>query len=204
MHQAARVNVLAAIAALLVLCSSVPARAQTASPDPYTPITSGERAKWIVEGSIGPRSLATGAFTSTWGTAINSPHEWERTWSGFGKRFGDREARVTISNSLEGGLGAIWGEDPRYGRLGRGGLWPRARHALKSSVLARRRDGQLAPAWGRYVGDVASTAIARTWLPPSATSAVGTTWSITNSVLGRMVGNAFAEFWPDARQLLKK
>jgi len=191
-------------ALLLVFCWSVPAGAQTASPDPYTPITSGERARWIVDGSVGLRSLSTGAFTSTWGTAINSPEEWQRTWSGFGKRYGDREARVTISNSLEAGLGAIWGEDPRYGRLGRGGFWPRARHALKSSVLARRRDGHLAPAWGRYTGDVASTAIARAWLPPSAKSAVATTWSITNSVLGRMVGNTFSEFWPDARQRLQK
>jgi len=52
---------------------------------------------------------------------------------------------VTTSKAMEAGLGAIWGEDPRYvpardkpfrGRIG---------HIFVMTVMATRRDGQLRP-----------------------------------------------------------
>lgn len=190
----------------LVLALGVPlgAAAQQSSPDPYTPITDAQRGKWIVEGSVGLRSLSVGVFTSSLLTAMNSPNEWHRSWSGFGKRYGNREANVTMSNSIEAGLGALWGEDPRYIRSGRGGVWPRIGRAAKSSVMARGRDGRLRPAWARYAGTVTSNLVANNWLPPSVTSAGDMPWRISLSVLGRLTGNAFEEFWPDVRQRFRK
>lgn len=195
-----------ALVLVLVLVVAREGRAQTpaAAAGAYTPITNAERGKWIVDGSIGPRSLATGVFTSSLLTATNSPREWERSWEGFGKRFGTREANVTISNGIEGGLGALWGEDPRYGRVGTGGVWPRVRHVLAAGVLARRGDGRMAPAWARYAGVAAGLEVTSRWMPPRATSAGGTTWRISGAVLGRIAGNAFTEFWPDVRERLRR
>jgi hypothetical protein len=181
-----------------------PAGAQTAAADAYTPITNAERGQWIVNSIAGPRSLSIGVFTSSWLTAVDEPREWHRSWSGFGKRYVNREANIAISNSIEAGLGAAWGEDPRYVRLGRGRIWPRALQAIKLSVLAPRRDGRLRPAWGRHTGTVVSNVVANSWLPPSATSAKGTTWRISSGVLGRLAGNAFEEFWPDVRKRFTK
>jgi hypothetical protein len=192
------------IASFLLLCIPLETAAQSASPGPYTPISNAERAEWIVKSSLGPRSLATGVFTSGWLTAINAPREWERSWSGFGKRYVNREATVTMSNGMEAALGALWGEDPRYGRLGGTRAGARIGHAVKSSVLARGRNGRLRPAWARYTGVGVTVAVSTAWLPPSVTTPGATSWRVTSAVLGRLVGNVFEEFWPDVRERLRK
>lgn len=192
------------VLASLLLLLPRNAAAQPLATNTYTPITEAERVEWIVNGIVGPRSLFIGVLSSSWLTAVNSPEEWRRSWSGFGKRYGNREADVAISNTIEAGLGTLWGEDPRYMRAGSGRLWPRVRHALKLSVLAPGRDGRLRPAWARYTGDVVSNLAANSWLPPSVTGAGGTARRVGGGVLGRVTSNAFQEFWPDVRRRLKK
>jgi hypothetical protein len=192
------------VTAALVLLLSSSAGAQSAAPATYKPLTDTERGEWILQGTFGARSLSIGVFTSSFLTAVDAPPEWHRSWGGFGKRYVNREATNTISNGIEAGLGSIWGEDPRYGRRGGDRVWPRVAHALKSGVMARGRNGRLRPAWARYAGTATSAAVASTWLPPSTTTPKGTTWRISSAVLGRMVGNAFEEFWPDVRRALRK
>ena len=98
------------------------------------PITSEQRVDWIVDGTIGRQSLLlVGPLATIWCTGFNTPSEWGRTWSGVAKRYAEREADVAISNTIEAGLGALWGEDPRYIPSGRKGIWPRARYAIKTS-----------------------------------------------------------------------
>ena len=174
------------------------------SADRYVPISDAERIRWIIDGTIGPRSLAIGVPAAAWQGLFNTPSEWGQSWSGFGKRYLQREADVAISNTIEAGVGAIWGEDPRYIPSGRRRLWPRVGYALKTSVLAQRRDGHLAPAWGRYAGNVFNNVIENTWLPPSATTAGQTTIRSVEGLLSRMGGNLWEEFWPDIRKRLTK
>jgi len=181
----------------------------TASPqktDPgvrYAPITNGERIGWIVDGTIGPKSLATGVLAAGWDTAFNTPEEWGHSWSGFGKRYLQREADVAISSSIEAGLGAIWGEDPRYIPSRRRGIGPRTRYALKTVFLAPRRDGHLAPAWGRVAGNVFNNVIENSWLPPSVTTGRQTALRSAEGFTGRLIGNVWSEFWPDVSRHIK-
>jgi hypothetical protein len=175
---------------------------QTGSSRPslvYVPPTGGDRLKWTVDGTFGATSIATGVFIASWNTAWNTPSEWGGSWSGFGKRFGSREAQMTISNTLEAGLGAAWGEDPRYFPSGRAGFWSRTGYAAKTVFVAHRRSGRLAPAWARYAGAIGSNVVANTWLPPSSTTASQNVRRIGNGFLGRFVGNLWMEFWPDVR-----
>jgi hypothetical protein len=174
------------------------------SADAYVPITGLQRTNWIVNGTIGPRSLGVGVLADAWQTAFNVPEEWGRGWRGIGKRYLEREADVAISSTIEAGVGALWGEDPRYVRSGRRGLWPRVRYALKTVMLAQRPDGHLAPAWGRYAGNVFNNVIENTWLPPSATTPQQTAVRSVSGFLGRAGGNLFDEFWPDVRRRLTK
>jgi hypothetical protein len=169
----------------------------------YVPITGPQRVDWIVGGTIGRRSLGVGVLADAWQTGFNTPEEWGRSWSGIGKRYLEREADVAISSTIEAGAGAMWGEDPRYVRSGRRGLWPRTRYALKTVFLAQRRDGHLAPAWGRYAGNVFNNVIENTWLPPSATTAGQTVFRSASGFLGRAGGNLFDEFWPDVMRHFK-
>jgi hypothetical protein len=165
----------------------------------YVPPNASDRFKWTVGGTVGASSLAAGIFVSSWNTAWNTPSEWGASWSGFGKRFGSREAQMTISNAIEAGIGAAWGEDPRYLRSGRAGSWSRTGYAAKTVFVAHRRNGRLAPAWARYLGGIGSNVVANTWLPASDTTASDNIRRIGSGFLGRFVGNLWTEFWPDVR-----
>jgi hypothetical protein len=190
----------------LPLVAPRPASAQAApqSPPPYAPITSAERLDWIVDGTVGPKSLGVGVLSATWSTGWNTPEEWGRTGSGFAKRYAAREADVTLSNALEAGLGAIWGEEPRYIPAPRGPVGSRVMYAMKTVVLAQRRDGRLAPAWARYAGNTVNNLIENTWLPPSVTTGKQTALRSVNGFVGRLMGNLWEEFWPDIRRRLRR
>jgi hypothetical protein len=184
-----------------------PAEQESAKPltaDAYVPITSAERIHWIVDGTVGPQSLfIVGPLSAAWQTAWNTPEEWGQGWSGVGKRYAQREADVAISNTIEAGLGALWGEEPRYIPSARKGIWPRARYALKTSVLSQGRDGRLRPAWARYAGNTLNNVIENAWLPPSQTTAAQTALRSGMGIVTRMGGNLWDEFWPDVARLLK-
>jgi hypothetical protein len=165
------------------------------------PMTAKERVHWIVDGTIGPKSLfVVGPIGTAWQTAWNTPEEWGQTWSGAGKRYLQREADVAISNTIEAGLGAIWGERADYIRSHKQGFKPRLAYALKTVFLAHRPDGHLAPAWGRYAGNTVNNLIENTWLPPSATTWQQTTWRSASGFGTRALGNVWEEFWPDAKR----
>ena len=173
--------------------------------DTYTPITGMQRIHWIVDGTIGRRSLTlVGPLATVWQTGFNTPEEWGRGASGIAKRYAQREADVAISNTIEAGLGALWGEDPRYIPSGRKGIWPRARYAIKTVFLAQRRDGSLEPAWGRVAGNTLNNLIENAWLPPSMTTPGQTALRVSLGFLGRLGGNAWEEFWPDVVRRFKK
>jgi hypothetical protein len=162
-------------------------------------ITGIERINWIVEGMLGPRSLAVGVIASTWQTSWRIPDEWSRSAFGFRERYLEREADVAISNTIEAGLGALWGEDPRYIRAPRGSARSRFAYAVKTVVLAPRADGQLKPAWGRFAGNVFNNVIENAWLPPSMTTPGQTALRSANGMLGRLAGNLWDEFWPEIK-----
>jgi hypothetical protein len=170
----------------------------------YVPISPEGRVYWIVDGIVGLESLGVGVVAGAWQTAFNTPEEWGRTWSGFGKRYLAREVDVSISNTLEAGVGSIWGEEPRYIRSHRRGIWPRTRYAMKTVFLTQRRDGHLAPAWGRYVGNTLNNVIENAWLPPSVTTPGKTALRSANGFLSRLGGNLFDEFWPDVQRWLSR
>jgi hypothetical protein len=170
---------------------------------PTAPITGAERVEWIVGGTVGPKSLGIGVMAGAWQTAWNQPEEWQRTWEGFGKRYVEREADVAISNTIEAGLGAIWGEDPRYVRSSRTPIGARIAYAARMVVLAPYRDGTVRPAWGRYAGNVVNNVLENAWLPPSITTPPQTVLRCASGFAGRLAGNLWEEFWPDIRERLR-
>ena len=163
----------------------------------YVPITGLERIHWTVDGTIAPGVLGFSVFIAAVQTGINTPEEWSRTARGFAKRYLEREADVAISNAIEAGVGALWREDPRYLPSHRHGVWPRVGYAMKTTFLAPRRDGRLAPAWGRYAGNVFNNIIENTYLPPSVTTRDATIVRSAGGLLTRMISNLYFEFWPD-------
>jgi hypothetical protein len=191
-------------ACAMLLALAIPARANAQSTPPEAPISGAQRADWIVDGIVSRRSLMGGIADAVWQTTDDTPAEWEQGLTGFDKRYAAREADVAISSAIEAGLGALWGEDPRYHPSRRSGIWSRTRYAVTTVVLAPRTDGRLRPAWARFAGNTLNNVIENAWLPPSATTPRQTALRSLDGFLGRLAGNLWDEFWPDVYPRLKK
>jgi hypothetical protein len=202
----------AAKRAALVLCAGVllPAKSwaqselpETPHPKPrtsgYQPITPAERVEWFFVESVGPESLLAGAFTAAIGTARDRPPEYGPHWDGFGKRYAMRFTGITTSNLIEAGLGAAWGEDPRYFRLGRGPLKNRIRYALVMTVAAKRRNGRSGPAYARLIAIPGNNFLSNTWRADGEATTHDALIRTGYGLLGRAAANAWDEFWPSLK-----
>jgi hypothetical protein len=167
---------------------------------PSRPLTARQRVRWVINGTIGPQSLATGVLSSAVGTAIDKPTEYGPSWDGFGKRYAMRLTGVATSHALEAGLGSLWNEDPRYFPAADRSVKGRVNNIFILTVAARRTDGSLAPAYARYVATLGSNFVSNAWRAngdaTSSDALERTVWGL----LGRAAGNAFSEFWPDIRR----
>jgi hypothetical protein len=128
------------------------AQAKRPATGSYEPITGKQRLKWFVTSTVGPESLMAGLFSAGFSTSSNSPSEYGPHWEGFGKRYGMRLTGVSTGHAIEATVGSLWGEDPRYFRAEGQPLKGRVKNIVVMTFLARRRDGNLAPAYARFIG----------------------------------------------------
>ena len=168
---------------------------------PSTYITSKQRFDWFVTSSVGPTSLAAGLFTAGFGTARDVPKEYGPHWEGYGKRYAMRFSGIATSNAMEASLGALWGEDPRYFRDPDDPIKVRIGHAIFTTFTAHNRQGKTMPAYARYIAIPGNNFLSNTWRADSEATTKGAAIRTMYGILGRMGGNAFAEFWPDLKKL---
>lgn len=170
--------------------------------EPYRIVSGKERVDWVLLQSFGPQSWLTGALSAGVRTAADSPREYGPHWDGFGKRYGMRLAGIATSNTMEAGLGALWGEDPRYVRDGDLPFHRRVRHVVLLSLAARNRSGQLRPAYARYIAIPGSNFLSNTWRVRSEAT-TSEAWERTGyGFAGEVAHNAVIEFWPDVKRLV--
>lgn len=188
---------------VIFFASALSAAAQTAArSENYQPITGQQRLKWFVKSTIGSQSLTGGFFSAGIGTAMDKPKEYGPHWGGYADRYGMRLTGISTGNAMEAGLGAIWGEDPRYFQSRNRTIQGRIGNAMRMTFLARQRDGSYGPAYARYIATPGNNFLSNTWRADSEANskdaALRTLWGF----LGRMGGNAFQEFWPDAQKYI--
>ncbi len=174
----------------------------SSSSDARQPITAQQRINWVVRGTIGPESLAAGLFSAGWGTLFNEPKTYGPHWEGFGDRYGMRLSGIAVSNTMEAGLGAIWGEDPRYTRDAGAPFGHRIGHAAKMTFMAQNRDGSLMPAYARLMAIPGSNFLSNAWRAPGDDTAGNAAVRTGLGFLGRFGSNTFDEFWPDVQRKL--
>jgi hypothetical protein len=108
-----------------------------------------------------------------------------------------------VSDSMEAGIGAAWGEDPRYFRDGPAASFgQRLRHAAKMTVMAENRDGDMMPAYARFIAIPGSNFLSNAWRAPGDDTAGHAVIRTGLGFLGRFGSNTFDEFWPDFKQKL--
>jgi hypothetical protein len=166
----------------------------------YTPPTAADRARWVIRGTIGPPNIAASLFTSAWGTLQDSPKEYGTHWDGFGGRIALRTVGVTSGRTIEGTLGSFWGEDPRYIRTSGRPAINRIGHVFKMTFMSTNRDGEAMPAYARFIAVPSNSFLSNTWRPNSEATTRDAVGRIPTAFIDRLIGNAFAEFFPDLRQ----
>lgn len=169
---------------------------------PYVPLSGRERWKWFVVQSVGPESLGVGALSAGIATARDKPVEYGPHWDGFGDRYGMRLTGVVTGNAMNAGLGALWGEDPRYFPAEGQPFKERVRNIVVYTFMARRRDGHLAPAYARYIATSGNNFLSNTWRVDSEATNSAALRRTALGFAGRLGANAFREFWPDVRKHL--
>jgi len=144
---------LLAVAGLAAL--PVPAKAQSLSdpgdpsgtgasttpvqPDlPYTrPAQAIKLRNYLFDG-FGPYPLAGAALAAGINQVSNSPPEWQQGVAGFGKRFGSNFGIAAVSTTTRYALAEAFKQDALYYRCECTGLFPRLKHAVISTLTARR------------------------------------------------------------------
>jgi hypothetical protein len=173
-----------------------PAKAFRNTPASYPPIAGRQRLDCYIKSTIGPESLSAGLFSAGFGTSVNRPREYGPHWAGFGKRYGVRFTGIATGNAMEAGIGALWGEDPRYFGASGQSFKRRMRNVVVMTFAARRADGDMAPAYARYIGISGNNFLSNTWRAASESGVRDACLRTALGFAGRMGGNAFAEFWP--------
>jgi hypothetical protein len=168
------------------------------SSDARQPITGQQRIQWAVRNSIGPGLL----FSAGLGTLFDVPKAYGTHWEGFGERYGIRLTAIAVSNTTAAGLGAIWGEDPRYMRDAGAPFKNRIGHAIKMTFMAQNRDGDLMPAYARFIAIPGSNFLSNSWRTDSDATLSHAAIRTGFRFLGRLGTNSFDEFWPDVKQKL--
>jgi hypothetical protein len=88
--------------------------------------------------AFGPYPLAGAAFAAGIGQADNTPPEWKQGARGYGLRMGSAFGIATVSTTTRYGLAQAFKEDTLYYRCECKGVYLRFRHALISTLTARR------------------------------------------------------------------
>ena len=137
------------------------------TPSDYRAISPDGRLRWFTRATIGPKSLVGGLLSSGIGTAADFPHEYGTHWSGFGQRYGMRLTGISTGNAIEAGMGAIWGEDPRYFRTVNQPFPAQLRNAVDLTFRAYRPDGERHLAYARFLAILGNNFLSNEWRVPS-------------------------------------
>jgi hypothetical protein len=165
----------------------------------YSPITGEERAKWFATSTL-RGAIGGSVFSAAWGTAWGRPEEYPNNWEGFGRRYRMSMAGVVTGNAMEAGLGAIWGEDPRYFPTNlpvKGNMKAKVKNIVVSTFTAKNREGKTMPAYARYIAQPGNNFLANTWRVDSESTVGAALLRTSFGFLGRMTSNALNEFRPN-------
>jgi hypothetical protein len=184
-------------AILFALCCCAGAHAQ-----PPGAVTAHGRFEAYAGGLFGPAAIGGRAMVAAIQLGRDAPPEWGQDWAGYGRHFGYRYARHAVSETIELGAGALLREDPRYFASGERRPWRRIRYALARSFVVPVEGGGKRFAYSRIAAAYGSAWIANAWYPEHARQPRDVLLRGTWSVVGKLGGTMFQEFWPDLKRKL--
>jgi hypothetical protein len=170
----------------------------------FRPMTQAERNRLYVKTMINPIGFVKVGFSAGIDQANDKPTEWGQGASGYGRRYSNILGQYSIQRTVTYGLGSALHEDNRYFNSGRQGVWARTGYALSSGISARHDDGSRHFSISQVGGVAAGAFLARTWLPPSQSSASDGAVSFGITMASNMGFSVVKEFLPDLGRALAK
>ena len=162
--------------ALVIALSLVPVRAALAQEPAAVPApaddvraAAAQRFRNFLVDSAGPVVLGE---TIAWAAAAqvnDTPAEWGRGASGFGKRYASLLGQGVIQESVTYALSEALAVDSRFHKSARRGFLPRAGEAMLQSVTSRRADGRRVVSAPLLAGYAAGGLGMMTWFPDGYT-----------------------------------
>ena len=167
-----------------------------AQPDlTYTRPTEKTKLRNYLFDAFGPYPITGAAFAAGINQAYNTPPEWKLGAEGFGKRFGSDFGIAAISTTTLYGLAEAFREATLYYRCECKGVFPRLRHAVLSTLIARRgQDGHSVFSFPALIAPYAGTMTAVYAWYPSRYGAKDAFRMGNYAMLGYVGGNIAMEF----------
>ena len=123
---------------------------------------------------------------------------------GYAKRFATAYGDQMLGNVVtEGAVPILTHEDPRYFRLGEGGILNRASYALKQIVITRTDSGGHFFNFSEWGGNAAAVAISNAYYPDTRT-APDNVERLLVACGTDAFSNVLKEFWPDVKKKLQQ
>jgi hypothetical protein len=127
----------------------------------YLRPTEGTKVRNYIYDGFGPYPIVGAAFTAGINQLSDSPPEWNQGIEGFSKRFGSNLGIAVVGTSTRYGLAETFREDTLYYRCQCSGAFPRLRHAVISTMIARRgNDGHRVFSFPALVAPYAGSVVA--------------------------------------------
>lgn len=145
--------------------------------------------------AFGPNPLVGAAIAGGINQFQNTPPEWKQGAAGYGKRFGSDFGIAAVTTTTRYGLAEVFREDTLYYRCECKGLFPRLRHAVISTFIARRgADGHRVFSFPALVAPYAGTMTAVYGWYPDRYNAKDAFRMGNYNLLAYMGGNVALEF----------
>ena len=171
------------------------------------PLSTKGKFKLAFEDSFDPYAYVIAGAFAGFGQTKDNPKSWgEESWGPFAKRYAASFADQTSENLMtEAVVPSLLREDPRYFRLGTGGIFRRTSYAVSRIWVTQTDAGHRTFNFSEILGAGGSAAISNIYYPRDSR-----TMSANLSRWGVMVGedtffNLLKEYWPDIRlKILKR
>jgi hypothetical protein len=145
--------------------------------------------------AFGPYPIAGAAFAAGIGQAYNTPPEWGQGAEGYFKRFGSNFGIAAVTTTTRYGLAQAFKEDTLYYPCECRGVMPRLRHAVISTLSARRGfDGHRVFSFPALIAPYAGTMTAVYAWYPGRYDAEDALRMGNYTMLGYVGGNIALEF----------
>jgi hypothetical protein len=161
----------------------------------YTRPTQATKIRNYLFDAFGPYPIVGAAFTAGFGQATNIGRGWGHSPGGYGRRFGSDFGIAAISTTSRYALSEAFKEDTLYYRCECQGVLPRLRHAVISTLTARRgEDGHRVFSFPALVAPYAGTMTAVYGWYPRRYGARDALRMGSYSMVGYVAGNIGLEF----------